>query len=119
VLAAWTPTTLPGELDGLRAEVDPPPEGLRLPSDWGRAEIARERLAPHFDHLETRLHTVELRFDSERDCWHALTRPLGLSGIRRGALRPRFDALLEAQNAGPPAVALPARYLVVLGRRPE
>ena len=118
-LAAWAPTTLPGALDPLRAEVDPLPEGVRLPSDWGRSEIAHERLSPHFDALEMRLHTALLRFDSPLDCWQALVRPLRLMGPRRGALRARFDALLEEQNGAPPAVELAARYLLVLGVRAE
>jgi SAM-dependent methyltransferase len=118
VLAAWTPTTLPGELDRLRAEVDPPPEGVRLPSDWGRPEIAQQRLGPHLDGLQPRLHTVALRFTDAQECWHAFTRPLMLSGNQRGALRPGFDRLLAAQNAAAPAVELRARYLVVAGRRP-
>ena len=54
-----------------------------------------------------------------QDCWHALTRPLLLSGNQRGELRPRFDSLLVAWDEGTAAVELRARYLVVLGRRPE
>jgi SAM-dependent methyltransferase len=119
VLTAWAPSSLPAELDRLRAEVDPLPEGVRLPADWGRSEVAHERLSPHFDDLQMRLHTAELRFESAQDCWHALTRPLLLTGNQRGELRPRFDALLEAQNDGAPAVELAARYLLVAGRRPE
>ena len=59
VLAAWAPSSLPAEFDRLRAEVDPLPEGVRLPADWGRSEIAHERLSPHFDDLQMQLHTVE------------------------------------------------------------
>ena len=69
---------------------------MRLPADWGRSEIAHERLSPHFDDLQMQLHTAELRFESAQDCWHALTRPLLLSGNQRGELRPRFDSLLVA-----------------------
>jgi SAM-dependent methyltransferase len=118
VLAAWAPGSLPAEFDRLRAEVDPLPDGVRLPADWGRSEIANERLSPHFDDLELRLHTAELRFESVQDCWHALARPLLLSATHRGALRPRFDSLLLAWDEGAEAVELRARYLVVVGRRP-
>ena len=52
VLTAWAPASLPAELDRLRAEVDPLPEGVRLPADWGRSEVAHERLSPHFDDLQ-------------------------------------------------------------------
>jgi SAM-dependent methyltransferase len=118
VLAAWVPTTLPGQLDGLREEVAPLPEGVRVPSDWGRSEIAHQRLSPHVEVLEMRLHTAALRFDSVEECWRALVRPLLLAGDRRGALRPHFDALLEEQNGAQSGVELPARYLLVLGARP-
>ena len=119
VLAAWTPTTMPGELDRLRAEVDPPPEGVRLPSDWGRPEIAQQRLGPHFDGLSPRLHTVTLHFADAQECWHAFTRPLMLSGNQRGALRPGFDQLLAPRDDAAAAVEVRARYLVLVGRRPD
>ena len=41
---------------------------------------------------------MTLRFADAQECWHALTRPLMLSGNQRGALRPAFDRLLAAQN---------------------
>jgi SAM-dependent methyltransferase len=118
VLAAWTPTTMPGELERLRADIDPPPEGVRLPSDWGRPEIAQQRLAPHLDALRPQLHTVTLRFADAQECWHAFTRPLMLSGNQRGALRPGFDRLLGPREDPAAPVELAARYLVVAGRRP-
>jgi len=119
VLTAWAPASLPGELDRERADVDPLPEGVRLPCDWGRPEIAHQRLSPHFDHLEMQLHTAALRFESAQDCWQALTRPLLLSANHRGELRPRFDALLAAHDEAEEGIALAARFLLVLGRRPD
>ena len=51
VLAAWTPTTLPGELDGRARRSTRCPRACGCPSDWGRPEIAQQRLGPHFDGL--------------------------------------------------------------------
>jgi len=118
-LTAWVPRGLPGRLDELVEALSPLPVGVRTPADWGRQQVAQQRLGDLLEDLDFRLRTVRLRFTDADAAFDALVRPASLDEARRAALRPDFDRLLASCNENPPAVELSARYLVALGRRPE
>jgi hypothetical protein len=109
-LTAWVPKGLPGRLDELLDW----PEGVRAPSDWGRQEVARQRLEPLLDELELRTRTVQLTFADADAFFDALLRPYDLDP----ALRPQIDRLLASCNNATVGVEIDARYLLVTGRRP-
>jgi SAM-dependent methyltransferase len=117
-LTAWVPRGLPGRLDELVDAVDPLPDGVLLPSAWGREEVVRRRLVPLLDDLELRTRTLRLTWDTPNLAFEALSAPYGLDAEARAALRPDFDRLLASCNDRPPGVELSARYLIALGRRP-
>jgi SAM-dependent methyltransferase len=106
-LTAWVPRGLPGRLD----EFVDRPEGVRAPSDWGRQEVMRERLAPQLDDLELRTRTVQLSFPDPETLYAVL----GAPAHERAAL----DRLLASCNNAPDRVEIDARYLIGLGRRPQ
>lgn len=104
-LAAWVPKGLPGRLDELLER----PEGVRAPSDWGRRDVMRQRLAPLLEDLELRTRTVQLRFPDAETFYGAL----GAPARERAAL----DRLLASCNNAADVVEIDARYLIGLGRR--
>ena len=118
-MTAWVPRGLPGRLDELVETLAPLPTGVRSPREWGRQEVVGRRLSRLLEGLEVRLRTVALRFDSPDALFEALLAPTPLSAGHREALRPDLDRLLASCNDGAPAVALSARYLIALGRRPS
>jgi SAM-dependent methyltransferase len=118
-LTAWVPRGLPGRLDELVVL----PDGVRPPADWGMQAVVRQRLEPLLGELEVRARTVQLRFPSTDAFFAALLRPH--SGDFE-AVRPWLHRLLDSCNNAPPAadggtraVEIDARYLAVLGRRPD
>ena len=98
-LTAWQPNSLPGRIERLA----PLPEGVRSPAEWGREDIARERLEPLLDDLVLETHTVRLAFADEDALLAALLRPTGLDD------RPDLRGYGAACDAG---------YLLAIGRRP-
>jgi SAM-dependent methyltransferase len=117
-LTAWVPRGLPGGLDELADAVAPLPDGLLLPSAWGREEVARRRLGPLLEELELRTRTLRMSWATPDLAFEALTAPYALDDAGRAALRPAFDLLLSSCNNRPPGVELSARYLIALGRKP-
>jgi SAM-dependent methyltransferase len=117
-LTAWTPRGLPGGFDALVEQVEPLPDGVRLPSDWGSQATAKRRLGSLLADLKLLTRTVMLRFPSPDALFEALTLPRSLSEAQLAELRPRFDALLATCNNRPPEVEIDARYLLAVGRRP-
>ncbi len=118
-LTAWVPRGLPGRLDELVEALAPLPTGVRSPQEWGRQEVVRRRLSRALEDVELRLRTISLRFESADALFETLLAPTPLTAAQREALRPDLDRLLASCNDAPaPAVALSARYLVALGRRP-
>jgi 2-polyprenyl-3-methyl-5-hydroxy-6-metoxy-1,4-benzoquinol methylase len=117
-ITAWVPRGLPGRLDELIDAVAPLPDGVPLPSTWGREEVVRRRLGPLLEALEVRTRTLRLTWDTPELAFEALAAPYALDSAERAALRPAFDRLLASCNDRPPGVELSARYLIALGRRP-
>lgn len=117
VLAAWVPRGLPGRLFEFVEAIDPLPDGVRSPAEWGRQAVVLERLTPLLDELTIRTRTLALRFATADAMFNALA-PVALDDARRDALRPAFDRLLTSSNNRPPAAEIDARYLVVTGRVP-
>jgi SAM-dependent methyltransferase len=117
-VTAWAPRGLPGRMGELVDQVEPLPDGVRPPSDWGVQAIARRRLEPLLDGVELRTRTVRLSFPDADAFFAALTRPTPLDAEGRAAIRPAFDHVLASCNNATDAVEVDARYLIALGRRP-
>jgi hypothetical protein len=116
-LVAWVPRGLPGRVDELVEPRAPLPDGVPLPSDWGRQAVARARLEPLLEELRLLTRTLPLRFPSPDSFFEALLRPHPLEPREREALRPELERVLASCNNRPPEVHVSARYLVALGRR--
>jgi SAM-dependent methyltransferase len=98
-LTAWTPDSLPGQVEQLA----PRPDGVRSPTDWGHEEIARRRLEPFLDDVTIQTRTIVLSFGDEDALLAALLRPHGL------------DDAPELRGCGD---EVRAQYLLVRGRTP-
>jgi SAM-dependent methyltransferase len=105
-LASWIPRGLPGRLD-------------ELSSRWGIETVVRRRLEGLLNGLQLRTRTLPLSFPSADAAFAALTRSLPLDDDRLAELRPGFERLLASCNNQPPGVQIDARYLIVLGARPD
>jgi SAM-dependent methyltransferase len=117
-LSAWIPRGLPGRLHELAEQIDPLPQGMPSPADWGRQAVVRERLAGVLDELELRTRTVRLRFADADAAFDALAVWAAFDDSHLPALRPGFDRLLASQNNSGAQVEIDARYLIASGRRP-
>ena len=98
-LTAWTPDSLPGRAEALAAR----PEGVRLPTDWGREEVARARFESLLEDVTVQYRTVLLTFPDEDALLAAVLRPHGLA---------------DAPSLRGCGAQVAARYLLVRGRRP-
>ena len=58
-MANWNPASFTGEMFRLSAKHSPPPPGLTPPIMWGDEATVRQRLAPQFTNIETKLTPVE------------------------------------------------------------
>jgi SAM-dependent methyltransferase len=117
VLAAWMPRGLPGGFDEVVERVEPLPQGVPSPGDWGLERIALERLAPLLEGLEVRARSVPLRFEDPDAAFEAIAGATVLDEPGRSAARLGFDRLLASCNESHTAVEIRARYLMILGRR--
>jgi SAM-dependent methyltransferase len=117
VLTAWVPRGLPGRLHELAELIEPLPQGVASPAEWGRQALARQRLAGPLEDLELRTRTVRLRFDDADAAFEPLSAWTALEDSELAALRPDFDRLLASQNNSRDAVEIDARYLIAGGRR--
>jgi SAM-dependent methyltransferase len=116
-IAAWTPRGLPGGFDEVAGSIEPLPQGVPSPSNWGMEAVVRERLAPWLDELELRARSVPLRFEDADAAFAAIAGAMPLGSEARRLARPAFDRLLAAYSGGPSAVEIRARYLLALGRK--
>ncbi len=120
-LTAWVPKGLPGRFPEVVEAIEPLPDGIRSPADWGVQARVTDRLGPLLEHLELRLRTIQLTFDSPGAFFDALARPHVVldDPENRARAREAFDALLASCNNSTTAVEVDARLLLILGRRPE
>jgi len=120
-LTAWVPKGLPGRFHEVVEAIEPLPDGILSPADWGIQARATERLSPLLEHLELRLRTIQLCFDSPDAFFDALARPhVALDEPEpRARARKSFDTLLASCNNSTTAVEVDARLLLISGRRPE
>lgn len=91
------------------------PDGFPSPTDWGRDEIAEQRVrsvAPDVD-VETRVHPLTLAFASEAAAWAAYAGPFGLPDSARDAFADRVAALSESTAS----VRIAEPVTLVLARR--
>ncbi len=116
-LAAWVPRGLPGRLPEFAERIRPLPPGAPSPREWGRNPIARARLEPWLDELDTRTRTVRLTFADPDDAFATMTAPLAFDRDELAHLRPRFDRLLASCNDGMAGVEIAGRYLIAVGRK--
>jgi len=119
IVCAWVPRGLPGRLYELAEEIEPFPQAVPSPSEWGREAIARKRLGRALEGVEVRVRTVRLRFADHDTAFDALAGWVALDPARLPSLRPGFGRLLASSNNSATAVELDARYLIARGRRPE
>jgi SAM-dependent methyltransferase len=98
VLAAWTPESPPGRLDGYAAL----PDGVHPPSAWSDEATARRRFDGLLEWLERRTRTIALA----PELLDVLASPLALHGEALAGLRAEFDG-----------EELDARYALYAGRR--
>ena len=117
VLTAWVTRGLPGRLHEVAELLEPLPQGVASPAEWGREAIARQRLAGPLEDIELRTRTVRLRFDDADAAFEALSAWTMLEDSELAALRPDFDRLLASQNNSRNGVEIDARYLIASGRR--
>lgn len=99
-LTAWTPDSLPGRIEQLVAR----PEGVRSPTDWGRAAVARRRFESLLEDLTVQTRTIVLTFPDEDALLAALLRPHGI------------DHAPHLRGCG---AEVHAQYLLVRGRTPD
>jgi SAM-dependent methyltransferase len=118
IVTGWVPRGLPGGLFEIAQDLDPLPEAVPTPAEWGRQEVVRARLEPLLEGLELRTRSVRLRFRDEDDAFAALCVWTALEPEQLAALRPQFDRLLASCNNSVVGVEIDARYLIALGRRP-
>ena len=125
-MANWLPDGFQGEFfDLMNRYGPPPPEGVPRPVEWGREEVARERLALAAS-VEAQPRTLRWEFESPEEAWTFFGEAAGPSvALRRSldqarleSLRSEFLALVGRWNlAGDATVAIDADYLLVIAHR--
>ncbi|CAN5628152.1 class I SAM-dependent methyltransferase [soil metagenome] len=125
-MASWSPDGPMNRVTEAVARRMPRTPDAADPRDWGREDVARQRLAAAFTELQCRLAVFVWRFDSAGDArrfFETCSPPhvAVAAAIGPQAAAEMFDEIEaivgeRADEAG--AVALPSDYLVVLARRP-
>jgi len=115
-ITAWVPRGLPGRLTEFAEQIVPLPAGVPSPSDWGRAEVATQRLDRVLADVQVRTRTLRLTFPDADAAFAAITASLPFPDSRLDELRPAFDRLLASCNDALDRVEIAGRYLLVRGR---
>ncbi len=118
IVCAWIPRGLPGRLHEFAERLDPLPDGVPSPAEWGRQSVAESRLAPFVGSVKLRTRTVRLRFADPDSAFRSLAVWTAIDLPLLPALRSDFDRLLASCDNGGAGVEIDARYLIALGRRP-
>jgi SAM-dependent methyltransferase len=93
------------------------PGRIPSPADWGRDDVARERVlavAPDTD-VETRLVSIPLEFESEAQAWAAFAGPFGLPD----AARDRFADEISSRSESLSSVRITEWVTLIVARRPD
>ena len=127
-MANWPPGGFQGEMFELMNRYAPhPPEGVPRPVEWGRKEVARDRLGPYAASIAAERRTLRWEFESPDDAWSFFGDSAGPSiALRRSlderqleALHGEFLDLVGRWNrAGGGPVTIDAEYLLVVARKP-
>ncbi len=70
-MANWNPASFSGRMFGVTGRHVPPPPGIAPPVLWGDEATVRQRLAPFFEKIETRL--IDIDFDMPTNAAGAVT----------------------------------------------
>jgi SAM-dependent methyltransferase len=95
-MANWNPASFTGDMFRLGSKHVPPPPGLLPPVLWGDDATVRQRLAPHFAHIQTEL--IPIDFDMP-------TSPAGAVAFFRQYFGPTKMAFSRLDEPGQAAMA--------------
>jgi SAM-dependent methyltransferase len=95
-MANWNPASFTGDMFRLGSKHVPPPPGLLPPVLWGDDATVRQRLAPHFAHIQTEL--IPIDFDMS-------TSPAGAVAFFRQYFGPTKMAFSRLDEPGQAAMA--------------
>lgn len=125
-MANWTPDGYMGEMFDIGRRYNPAPEGVPVPTEWGREETVEERFGGLAASLELSRRTVSYGFESlsAMEAWFDENAPQS-STARRTMPAERFEAmrgetraLAERWNsAKDDSVRVEAEYLLVVARK--
>ncbi len=125
-LAVWGPYGSQSEVFDFQNRYAPPaPEGLPEPRDWGREEVARERLEPLASSLAMERRTMRWEFDSFAGIWESF-QSAGPAAAARSALAPEtleeirtgVEEIVQRHNkAADGRILLEPEYLEIVARK--
>ena len=95
-MANWNPASFSGDMFRLGSKHVPPPPGIPPPVLWGDDATVRQRLAPHFTHIQTEL--IPIDFDMP-------TNPAGAVAFFRQYFGPTKMAFSRLDEPGQAAMA--------------
>jgi hypothetical protein len=127
VMANWSPDGFPGHISRLVQRYAPSPnDDAPVPTEWGVAEVARDRLAPYASSIRTELRTTLYAGDSPDEFFHFLESNHGLLVLAPQFLGERYQQLAqELRDLFPPfnraedgGLAIDSEFLLVVAEAP-
>jgi SAM-dependent methyltransferase len=124
-MANWTPDGYPGQMFAVSREYQPVSDELPAPTEWGRAEVATERLGGLVESVRCEVRHVPFRFESLEGMLDWFERVAGPSRAAREGMPADLHAemrggVLEVaarhNRAEDGSVAIDAEYLLVVAR---
>jgi SAM-dependent methyltransferase len=125
-MAVWGPYGSQGEVFDVMNSVAPQvPEGVPFPRDWGREEIAEERLGPHASSLRMERKTMRWEFASFDDAWNTFQSAGPQAAARQHLsddvleeVRKRVTEVMERYNqATDGSLVVHPEYLEIVARK--
>jgi SAM-dependent methyltransferase len=126
-MANWTPDGFMGRMFAIGREYQPMPDGIPPATEWGRPEVASERLSHVLGAVGCELRTVEYAFPSAAAMLEFFEEHAGPSHAARRSMpaeaheemHARTLELAERLNqASDGTLRIDAEYLLVVARRP-